>query len=155
MSDGNKVKIRLESLQDGNVQEHLYNGEWFRKSKSLFIRYIEPADPANPQAGEVRTLLRYRPNELSIVRRGVIESEQLFTPGRRQRGFYYTPLMRFALETDTLKLDLVPGSAAAEAGVEDGLPTLLPFSLEWEYDMLVSDQMSGRFNIRLYLQEEQ
>jgi uncharacterized beta-barrel protein YwiB (DUF1934 family) len=155
MGDSNKVRIRLESIQDGSVQEHVYEGEWFRKAKSVFIRYIEPADESNPQAGEVRTLLRYRPNELSIVRRGAIESEQLFTPGRRQIGFYYTPLMRFALETDTLKLELLAGSEAAASGLEEGLPTVLPISLECEYDMLVSDQMSGRFHIRLYIQEEQ
>lgn len=149
MGDSNKVRITLESVQDGSSYSHTYEGEWFRKAKSVFIRYNEPADAEHPEAGDVRTLLRYRPGELSIVRRGVIESEQLFTPGLRRTGFYRTPMTEFTLETDTIRLELHAATA------DEGLPSRLPFTLEWEYEMHVSDQMSGRFHIRLHLQEEQ
>ncbi|MCA0758282.1 DUF1934 domain-containing protein [Paenibacillus sp. N4] len=149
MGESNKVRITLESVQDGSSYSHTYEGEWFRKAKSVFIRYNEPADAEHPKSGDVRTLLRYRPGELSIVRRGVIESEQLFTPGLRRTGFYRTPMTEFTLETDTIRLELHADFA------DDGLSSQLPFTLEWEYEMHVSDQMSGRFHIRLHLQEEQ
>ncbi|CAM4393350.1 DUF1934 domain-containing protein [Paenibacillus alkaliterrae] len=155
MGESNKVRITLESVQDGSSYSHSYEGEWFRKAKSVFIRYSEPADEGNPKAGDVRTLLRYRPEELSIMRRGVIESEQLFTPGIRRTGYYRTPMTSFSLETDTSLLALEADSAAAEAAMDAGLPSQLPFTIEWQYEMHVSDQMSGRFHIRLHIQEEQ
>lgn len=39
--------------------------------------------------------------------------------------------------------------------VMDTLPDQLPFTLEWEYELYVGDQMSGRFHIWLHIQEEQ
>ncbi|WP_141503580.1 DUF1934 domain-containing protein [Paenibacillus luteus] len=154
MSDSRKVRITLESVQDGSSHLHTYEGEWFRKEKSIFIRYSEPAVEGDPSAGEVRTLLKYRIDELSIVRRGVIESEQLFVQGLRRTGRYHSSMTSFELETDTDRLSMqVPdgkgGSTEAEL-----LPTELPFTLEWKYELHVGEQMSGRFHIRLHIQEE-
>ena len=154
MADSRKARITLESVQDGRSHIHTYEGEWFRKERSIFIRYIEPAAAVDPKAGEVRTLVRYRHGELSIVRRGVIESEQLFVPGLRRTGYYRSPATSFPLETDTVQLSLKAqdyDAASADAGV---LPSKLPFTLEWEYEMHVGDQMSGRFHLRLHIQEE-
>lgn len=154
MAENRKVRITLESVQDGSSHVHVYEGEWFRKERSIYIRYSEPAVEGDPKAGEVRTLVKYRQGELSIMRRGVIESEQLFVPGLRRTGRYDSSMTSFSLETDTTLLSLqLPdgegGSVAAES-----LPEQLPFTLEWKYEMHVDDQMSGRFHIRLHIQED-
>lgn len=153
MNESRKVSITLESVLDGNSQTHSYEGEWFRKELSIFIRYSEYPFEGESEAGEVRTLVRYRPNEMSIVRRGAIQSEQLFMLGHRQPGSYRSPMTSFLLETETMKLTL----DATEENPEgiDELPSQLPFTIEWEYEMYVSDQMSGRFQMRLHIQEEQ
>lgn len=151
MGESKKVRIILESVQDGSPHIHSYKGEWFRKERSIFIRYSEPAAEGDPKSGEVRTLVRYRPDELSIVRRGVIESEQLFAPGRRRRGHYRSQAASFPLETETLQLSLQAADSRADS---DPLPSKLPFTLEWLYELYVDDQMSGRFHIRLHIQEE-
>ncbi|WP_028609479.1 DUF1934 domain-containing protein [Paenibacillus harenae] len=146
-----KVRVTLESMQDGSPHIHTYEGEWFRKELSVFVRYVEPAAENGPETGEVRTLVRYRPDELSIVRRGAVDSEQLFVPGLRRAGYYRSKAASFPLETDTLLLQLrQPQGESA-----DELPATLPFTVEWQYDMHVGDQMSGRFHIRLHIQEEQ
>ncbi|MGM0884486.1 MAG: DUF1934 domain-containing protein [Bacillota bacterium] len=151
MGESKKVRITLESVQDGSLSTHSYEGEWFRKERSIFIRYSEQAVEGDPNAGEVRTLVRYRPDELSIVRRGVIESEQLFAPGRRRSGHYRSRAASFPLETETLQLSLQAADRNADA---EQLPSKLPFTLEWQYELHVSDQMSGLFHIRLHIQEE-
>ncbi|MOA06070.1 hypothetical protein D3C78_1256910 [compost metagenome] len=150
MKESGKVRIALESVQDGDTIVHSYEGEWFRKERSIYVRYSELAVPGDPESGEVRTLVRYRPGELSIVRRGAIESEQLFMPGLRRDGYYRSPLTTFPLETEATQLEL----HAAEEDAGDGLPSRLPFTLEWQYVLHVSDQMSGRFHIRLHIQGE-
>jgi uncharacterized beta-barrel protein YwiB (DUF1934 family) len=146
-----KARITLESMQDGSSHIHTYDGEWFRKELSVYVRYVEPALKEDPKTGEVRTLVRYRPEELSIVRRGAVESEQLFVPGVRRAGYYRSKAASFPLETDTLLLQLRKGRDESA----DGLPAALPFTVEWQYEMHVGDQMSGRFHIRLHIQEEQ
>lgn len=142
MEDSGKVTITLESAQDGSSFAQSYVGEWFRKERSVFIRYAE-----NTDGGVVRTLVRYRPEELSVVRRGAVESEQLFTAGQRRIGRYRSAAIVFELETDTSKL-------ALEGGGSDGLPDKLPFTIEWAYEMRVNEELSGRFHNRLHIQEE-
>lgn len=154
MAENRKVRITLESVQDGSSHIHVYKGEWFRKERSIYIRYSEPAVEGDPKSGEVRTLVKYRQGELSIMRRGVIESEQLFVPGLRRTGRYDSSMTSFSLETDTMRLSLlIPDGDGGNTAAET-LPEQLPFTLEWEYEMHVDDQMSGRFHIRLHIQEE-
>jgi uncharacterized beta-barrel protein YwiB (DUF1934 family) len=155
MADSRKVRITLESVQDGSSHTHAYKGDWFRKEKSIFIRYIEPAVEGDTEAGEIRTLIRFRPEEMSMVRRGAIESEQLFVPGHRRSGHYQSQMTSLSLEAETLRLLL---HAPGDDGVNKEMGTLpeqLPFTIEWEYELYVDDQMSGRFHIRLHIQEEQ
>jgi uncharacterized beta-barrel protein YwiB (DUF1934 family) len=154
MAESRKVRITLESVQDGSSHIHVYEGEWFRKERSIFIRYSEPAVAGEPAAGEVRTLVKYRQDELSITRRGVIESEQLFVPGLRRTGRYHSAMTSFSLETDTMQLSLHIPNGDGTTEIAETLPTTLPFTLEWEYEMHVGEQMSGRFHIRLHIQEE-
>lgn len=142
MSDRMKVRLKLVSKADGEVRVQTYSGEWFRKDKSIYIRYEEPAQ--GEAAAAVRTLIRYRSGELSLVRRGGVESEQLFAPQARKRGFYRSPYAAFELETATSRLSLKqPG--AGELPVP-------PFTLEWNYKLWVGEQMTGKFEIRLVVE---
>lgn len=141
MSERMKVSLKLVSKTDGTANVQTYNGEWFRKEKSVYIRYEEP--PAQDEGGaSVRNLIRYRPGELSLVRRGGVESEQLFAPNARRRGYYRSPYAQFELETATSRL-------SASGSDADGLP-VPPFAVEWKYKLWVGGQMTGKFEIRLY-----
>ncbi|MFD1957094.1 DUF1934 domain-containing protein [Paenibacillus thailandensis] len=143
MSDRMNVRLKLIGKADGIANVQTYSGEWFRKEKSVYIRYEEPAQDAEAGAN-VRTLLRYRPGELSLVRRGGLESEQLFAPKARLRGYYRSPYASFELETATSRLAV---RQAGEAGSEE-LP-VPPFRLEWNYKLWVGGQVTGKFEIRL------
>lgn len=144
MEASGKAVLTLESVQDGERVKEIYRGEWFRKAKSLYIRYTE-AD------GEVRTLIRYSRGELSLTRSGAVKMEQTFAEGQRRRGSYRSAMTAFELETDTAKLSIQGGGADRD---DQGLPVLLPFTLEWKYRLLVEERLSGRFHIRLHIQEE-
>lgn len=144
MNNSGKAIILVESKQDGERVTHRYKGEWFRKERSIFIRYAE--------SEETRALIRYSPGELSVKRSGAVQSEQLFVSGQRRIGSYRSAVTVFQLETDTKSLHL---HAAARGDENDqALPSKPPFTLEWRYDLYVSEQMSGRFHIRLHIQED-
>ncbi|QAY67361.1 DUF1934 domain-containing protein [Paenibacillus protaetiae] len=146
MSDREQVRIKLISKADGAANVQTYTGEWFRKDKSVYIRYEEPAEAADSGAPveSVRSLIRYRPGELSLVRRGALQSEQLFVRGVRTRGFYRSPFTAFEMETATSRLAVTP------SGKEE-LPSP-PFTLDWKYKLWVGETLSGRFELRLHIE---
>jgi len=149
MGESKTVRIQLESLQDGVSHQSSFSGLLFRKERSLFIRYSEQAVEGDPIVGEVRTLIRYSSGEMSINRRGAIESKQLFAVGGRRAGHFHTAATTFAMEIETTHLELAAGN-----GDQGQLPAGPPFTLEWRYALYVNDEMSGRFHIRLHIQEE-
>ncbi|MEK3884117.1 DUF1934 domain-containing protein [Paenibacillus sp. PL2-23] len=143
MNDSGKAIIIIESKANGEKSTHKHQGEWFRKERSLYIRYAE--------SEETRALVRYSPGELYIKRSGGVQSEQHFIPGQARQGTYRSALTTFELETRTRSLTLqakAPGDSGAV------LPSRPPFTLEWRYELYVSEQMSGRFHIRLHIQED-
>ncbi|SFF34686.1 Uncharacterized beta-barrel protein YwiB, DUF1934 family [Paenibacillus catalpae] len=146
MQDRMAVKITLTSTQDGESVIHTYTGEWFRKERSVYIRYEEPVEG---DAAPIRTLVRFRKDELSITRRGALESEQLFVPGElRRSGYYRSPYTSFQMETGTAFV-VVKGDDGAE------LPSAEPpCTIEWQYELWMNEHLSGRFHNRLHIQEE-
>ncbi|MHA6482065.1 YwiB family protein [Paenibacillus sp. strain BS8-2] len=143
-ASGKNVVVTLESVQDGEKIIETYSGQWFRKARSVYVRYAEAE-------GEVRTLIKYSRGELALTRNGAVKMEQLFVAGQRRNGSYRSAMTSFQLETETTVLTIEGGGAESD---ENGLPSELPFTLEWSYGLLVEERLSGRFHIRLHIQEE-
>lgn len=144
MNVSGKAIIIVESKVDGEKNTHRYKGDWFRKERSLFIRYAE--------SEETRALVRYTPGELFVKRSGAVQSEQYFVPGQRRSGNYRSAVTVFDLEARTQSLKLQAKAAGDHSA--SLLPTAPPFTLEWRYELYVSEQLSGRFHIRLHIQED-
>ncbi|CAM4468550.1 DUF1934 domain-containing protein [Paenibacillus tarimensis] len=144
MQTGSAVPVRivLESSQEGaspTITRH--TGLLYNKPKSIFIRYDE-----QEQGGEgatVGTTIRWDGQELKLIRRGAVESEQSFVAGRRTGGAYRSDLADFRIETETTYLTV---AAPPEA--------LLPITMEWRYELWLSGEHAGQFQIRLTLREE-
>lgn len=137
------VRIRLESRQEDEQTIHEYEGEWIIKGRSSYLLYEE-----SDEGGQsVKTTIRIGPNELSIVRRGAVVSEQRYVEGLRQAGEYSTKGLRFRLETETEHLS-VTGAPAGE-----GPRLQLPLDIAWSYTLWMDEQHIGRFELRLYIQE--
>lgn len=161
MTDRAKVTITLESDVDGEREQNTFSGEWFRKGGTMFIRYEEIVQGPTGKGAEVRTMIRWRDGELSVSRNGAVESQQIFVAGVRRTGHYASMHTNFHMETETKLLWMQFGDfaerqqesqAALEAG--DELVPALPMLLEWHYTLLVNDEPTGEFMIRLRAEEE-
>jgi len=148
------VRLTLTSEIDGERQEHRLRGEWFRKGRTVYVRYTENDE----NAGEVRTVVRWRDGELHVTRRGIVESEQTFVAGVRRAGKYVSPFARFHMVTDTSLLWMQCGDwmqksqerRAEQERVDDENPVpVLPMLLEWHYKMYVDEELTGQFKIKL------
>ncbi|WP_317972658.1 DUF1934 domain-containing protein [Paenibacillus sp. CCS19] len=150
VTDKANVRLTLTSEIEGELQEHQFTGEWFRKGRAVYVRYTETDD----SSGEVRTVIRWRDGQLHIARRGVVESEQNFIAGARQAGEYKSPFARFKMVTDTSLLWMQCGDLVQRGDLqpqaEDGeLLPMLPMLLEWHYNMYVDEELTGQFKIKL------
>ncbi|WP_236339708.1 DUF1934 domain-containing protein [Paenibacillus plantiphilus] len=153
--DRAQVRITLESEIDGEKQIIEHSGEWFCKNRSIFIRYDE-----TESYGKARAIVRWRDGELSVTRRGDVESEQIFVAGARRYGQYKSSLARFRLETDTTLLWMQCGDMLqsgdmthSELAIEEPELTL-PLLLEWHYTMWIEDELTGTFKIRLRAEKQ-
>ncbi|PZD96461.1 DUF1934 domain-containing protein [Paenibacillus sambharensis] len=137
------VRIVLESSQEGAAPSMTrHTGLLYNKPKSIFIRYDEQEQQGGESAA-VGTTIRWDGQELKLIRRGAVESEQSFVAGRRTGGIYRSALAEFRLETETTYLTVVTPQEA-----------LLPIAMEWHYQLWLSGEHAGQFQIRLTLQEE-
>ncbi|MBO7748701.1 DUF1934 domain-containing protein [Paenibacillus sp. MWE-103] len=144
MNDKAAVIITLESVIDGEKQVSVMDGEWYRKGGTFFLRYEE-----TEAESAVRTVVRWRDGELSVTRRGDVESQQTFAAGVRRSGEYASRHASFALETETSLLwAQFGGLMDADPDGERLLPNL-PLLLEWHYKLLVDGGQIGDFVIRL------
>ncbi|WP_274648506.1 DUF1934 domain-containing protein [Paenibacillus humicola] len=150
MADKAKVRIRLTSEVDGEKQEHTFGGEWYRKGRSVYLRYDE-RDEAD---SEVRTTVRWREGELLVTRRGDVESEQTFVAGARRQGQYSSPHASFRLETDTSLLWMQCGDLMRTEAADEPLGLTLPMLIEWHYTLWIDSQQTGTFVIRLQADRE-
>ncbi len=134
------VLITILSSQDGETAPPVtHKGEFIAKGKSRYIRYEE----RDELHGAVRTLIRWSGDEISLTRRGGVESEQTFAAGSKRGGSYASGHLAFRMTVETEAL-----SAEGAAG------GLLPLTLAWTYRLRIEDQLSGRFQLRLHIQED-
>ncbi|OXM14698.1 DUF1934 domain-containing protein [Paenibacillus herberti] len=139
--DGRReVTITVSSTQDGQpapVVKHV--GVLIPKGRTLYIRYEEQDE----LHGSVRTMIRWNGEELTLTRRGGVESDQTFAAGQARGGRYNSAHLSFPLVTETEDLSVTMAS-------DEGL---LPLTLGWTYRLRMEDQLSGRFQLRLTIQE--
>jgi len=145
MNDKQSVHIQFESVQDNETLKQQLLGEWYVKGKAIYITYEEQTE-----MGVVRNILRYDAKELKIMRRGALNSEQIHRAHERLRGYYDNSYIKLETEAYTHKLVIKD----QHNGVIVGLPSRLPFSLHWEYDLYSGDQSIGRFKLCLFLKED-
>lgn len=139
-SDKYDVSITLVSLQDGQQNVMKANGEVVSKGRHLYLQYEEMNQGPQGEKISVRTTIKIAGNQLKLIRHGGIQSEQSFESGRRLPGFYRSPYTQFNLSTETSKLELMREGRS--------------LTVEWEYDLYVYEELSGKFAISLHIQEE-
>ncbi|UHA75245.1 DUF1934 domain-containing protein [Paenibacillus sp. 481] len=160
-----QVYITVRSRQDEEQVVQRIVGDLYRKGDSFFLRYVEPApeqegvkrrrgsksETASQQTsddsttGTTQVTMKISKDQMKLIRRGHVESEQTFDMKQRQTGFYRSPVMRFLMTTETTKLDL------GAAWPFEGPLQFEQLELEWAYRLYIEDQCTGQFDLLLRL----
>lgn len=123
------VVLTIRSRSAGHNLEQTIPAVGYWKEGRLFLHYAE----TDPEMGRTTTLIKAAPDEIRIIRRGDVKSEQSFRPHQKSTGYYETPFGKMELETETHKL------SADFQGMTG--------TLSWTYDMILSGSRTGRFEL--------
>jgi uncharacterized beta-barrel protein YwiB (DUF1934 family) len=144
------VSVELETRHQGGMPDiRRYAGLLYPKPRGQYLVYEEEAG-SDAGAEQTRTTVRLDGEELKLVRRGAVESEQTFAAGRVTLGSYRLPHGTFELETHTHALRVDSGAP----GMETEWPRPLNVTAAWRYDLKLGGEPAGEFEIRLSIWEE-
>lgn len=125
------VTLTIQSRSAGQEMKQTVPAVRYWKEGRLFLHYSE----TDAEMGRTTTLIRATPEEIRILRRGDVQSEQVFRLGQKSTGYYETPFGRMELETQTHKLS---------TDLQEVTGTL-----SWVYDLNVSGSHAGTFALTL------
>jgi len=134
-----RVKIVLVSGPGGKAGALSYSGMLYPKANAFYLKYEE----ADEERGRCRVTFKWDADGLTLLRHGEVQGEQSFRLGRRTAGWHESPAGRLRLEMETRKLRL-----------HADRPGSLPFEIEWQYQLWVNEQRTGRFDLRLRVRED-
>jgi uncharacterized beta-barrel protein YwiB (DUF1934 family) len=131
------VHIQIESKFEKHSLVQSVEGELIVKGSAAYVRYAEP----DPSMGKTNTTVKFNPGEIKVIRHGDVESEQLFSLEGKNAGFYKTAqgAMNLAVDTRSISVDLDNGLGEAS----------------WSYDLYISGEFTGRYELKLTIQEGQ
>lgn len=87
------VMIRIKGLQyaegqEADTTELMLPGQFFERDGLSFVKYDEIVE----ESGEkIKNLLKFSDKELTVTRRGGVESTMSFEKGKKRRSLYRTP----------------------------------------------------------------
>lgn len=102
------VRINVESSQDdGSDQEQITtqsNGQLYQKSGTYYLKYEETAEGLEG----VKTTIKIKEEEVTLIRQGNVRTIQSFAPGKRTDFDYKTPYgtLNLALEVEEFNLNI-------------------------------------------------
>lgn len=146
------VLITIDSRQDDERVTQRVEGELYRKGSYFYIRYIETEpqpervkrrSDSSADASRTQVTLKVSENLIKLTRRGQVESEQSFSLGARQNGYYRSSAIRFLLTTVTSKLSW------DEPWPFEGPLQFDELRIAWSYQLYIEERCTGKFNIRL------
>jgi uncharacterized beta-barrel protein YwiB (DUF1934 family) len=129
------VEIRIESSSPEQNMVQSVKGDLYLKGETVYIRYPEP----DPAMGDTMTTVKISEQEIKVIRHGSIKSEQSFSKGKEQAGFYQLTQGSLHLNTQTKDIDIQ---------LKQGLGTV-----SWKYGLYVTGDYAGEFALQLNIQE--
>ncbi len=115
--------LQFEVEPEGDKIETITPAEYYLKNDGHYILYDELAEGFTENT---RNIIHIKNNELSIVKRGVINAQMLFSQDKKNMTSYMTPFGSIMIGIDTRKVDI--------AETEDSIKVHIDYSLELNYE---------------------
>ena len=149
-----RVRIAIESRQDGEVTVLYADGQLYRKGSSFYLLYKESASDTERPVGSgaaghaggdpLETSVTFKAGEHGgkLMRRGSVNSELTFVKDGRGGGYYQVSGMRFSVVTETSDWK-PPVYEQDEAG------RLRAWTASWSYTLYMEEERAGYFQLQI------
>jgi uncharacterized beta-barrel protein YwiB (DUF1934 family) len=127
--------MQIISLCEGQRIEQNFEAELYVKGTHIYYRYNE----IDENMGRTITTFKVEPQQIRIIRHGDIQSEQTFVLQSNRAGFYQTPQGKLELATFTHNLSV---NLSEQLG-----------DISWSYDLLVSGESTGTYDLTARISE--
>ncbi len=122
-----EVLITIQGLQfDAEAQndeeldkiESIYPGEYYMRSGSHYILYEELMEE---EATPIKNVIKLRDKEFTLTKKGIINTQMVFTEGKKNMTSYVTPFGNIMIALDTEKIVVEETNEEIKIHIDYGL----------------------------------
>ncbi len=122
-----EVLITIQGLQfDAEAQndeeldkiESIYPGEYYMRSGSHYILYEELMEE---EATPIKNVIKLRDKEFTLTKKGIINTQMVFTEGKKNMTSYVTPFGNIMIALDTEKIVVEETNEELKIHIDYGL----------------------------------
>ena len=122
-----EVLITIQGLQfDAEAQndeeldkiESIYPGEYYMRSGSHYILYEELMEE---EVTPIKNVIKLRDKEFTLTKKGIINTQMVFTEGKKNMTSYVTPFGNIMIALDTEKIVVEETNEELKIHIDYGL----------------------------------
>ena len=133
------LQFDAESQNDEEMDkiESIYPGEYYFRSGSHYILYDELVEG---EAAPIKNVIKLRDREFTITKKGIINTQMVFTEGKKNMTRYVTPFGNIMIALDTEKIEVKE--------TEEELKIHIDYGLEANYQYIADCQIAVTISAR-------
>ena len=133
------LQFDAESQNDEEMDkiESIYPGEYYFRSGSHYILYDELVEG---EAAPIKNVIKLRDREFTITKKGIINTQMVFTEGKKNMTSYVTPFGNIMIALDTEKIIVEE--------TEEELKIHIDYGLEANYQYIADCQIAVTISAR-------
>lgn len=133
------LQFDAESQNDEEMDkiESIYPGEYYFRSGSHYILYEELMEG---EATPIKNVIKLRDKEFTLTKKGIINTQMVFTEGKKNMTSYVTPFGNIMIALDTEKIVVEE--------TEQELKIHIDYGLEANYQYIADCQIAVTISAR-------
>ena len=133
------LQFDAESQNDEEMDkiESIYPGEYYFRSGSHYILYDELVEG---EAAPIKNVIKLRDREFTITKKGIINTQMVFTEGKKNMTSYVTPFGNIMIALDTEKIEVKE--------TEEELKIHIDYGIEANYQYIADCQIAVTISAR-------
>lgn len=141
-----EVLITIQGLQmDAEAQndeemdkiESIYPGEYYFRNGSHYILYDELMEG---ETTPIKNVIKLREKEFTLTKKGIINTQMVFTEGRKNMTSYETPFGNIMIALDTEKIEAKETDNELEIHIDYGLEANYQYIADCNITVIVTSR---------------
>ncbi len=115
--------------------ESIYPGEYYLRSGSHYILYDELMEG---EATPIKNVIKLRDKEFTLTKKGIINTQMVFTEGKKNMTSYVTPFGNIMIALDTEKIIVEETEEELKIHIDYGLEANYQYIADCHITVMVS-----------------